>query len=55
MEKNNTKIFLSAGGNYTIFDNFIEGCQIISSDWRYLYVNDAAARQNCAEKENFSR
>ncbi len=26
-------------------DNMIEGCQIITPDWRYLYVNDAAARQ----------
>jgi PAS domain S-box-containing protein len=24
-------------------DNMLEGCQIIGFDWRYLYVNDAAA------------
>lgn len=26
-------------------DNMLEGCQIIDHDWRYIYVNDAAARQ----------
>jgi len=26
-------------------DNMLEGCQIIGSDWRYRYVNAAAARQ----------
>ncbi len=25
-------------------DNMLEGCQIISFDWRYLYVNETAAR-----------
>ena len=28
----------------SIFDNLLEGCQIIGFDWRYLYVNDSAAR-----------
>jgi PAS domain S-box-containing protein len=27
------------------FENLIEGCQIISPDWRYLYVNNAACKQ----------
>ncbi len=35
---------------YTL-DNMLEGCQIISHDWRYLYVNDAAARQGHRTKE----
>ena len=26
-------------------DNIIEGCQIIDFDWRYVYVNEAVARQ----------
>ncbi|MEJ2146051.1 MAG: PAS domain S-box protein [Acidobacteriota bacterium] len=26
-------------------DNMLEGCQLISFDWRYLYINAAAARQ----------
>ena len=34
-----------------IFDNLIEGCQVIAPDWRYLYVNDAAAGQNRLPKE----
>jgi putative nucleotidyltransferase with HDIG domain/PAS domain S-box-containing protein len=28
---------------YTVLDNLLEGCQILSFDWRYLYVNHAAA------------
>lgn len=34
------------------FDNMIEGCQIISFDFRYLYTNDAAAKQAHATTEN---
>src|SRR5689334_24193939 len=26
-------------------DNMLEGCQIIDHDWRYIYVNKAAAHQ----------
>src|SRR5215212_9310834 len=26
-------------------DNMLEGCQIIDHDWRYRYINKAAARQ----------
>ncbi len=29
----------------TSLNRLIEGCQIIDFDWRYIYVNDAAARQ----------
>ncbi len=29
----------------------IEGCQIIDFDWRYLYVNEAAAKQGRKKKE----
>jgi len=32
-------------------DNLLEGFQIISPDWRYLYVNDAAARHGRTTKE----
>ncbi|MGD0817461.1 MAG: PAS domain S-box protein [Methanomassiliicoccales archaeon] len=32
-------------------DNMIEGCQIMGHDWRCLYVNDAAERQNRRPKE----
>lgn len=29
---------------YQILDNLLEGCQVLSADWRYLYVNEAVAR-----------
>lgn len=32
-------------------DNMLEGCQIIGYDWRYLYVNDAVARQGRRARE----
>jgi PAS domain S-box-containing protein len=33
------------------FESMVEGCQIISHDWRYLFVNNAAANQNQRKKE----
>jgi PAS domain S-box-containing protein len=35
----------------TTMDNMIEGCQIIGSDWRYIYVNSAAEKHNRRLKE----
>ena len=32
-------------------DYMIEGCQIIDYDWRYIYVNEAAAKQGRKNKE----
>lgn len=32
-------------------DYMIEGCQIIDYDWRYIYVNEAAAKQGRKTKE----
>lgn len=32
-------------------DNMLEGCQIIGFDWRYLYMNDAAAKHGRRSKE----
>ena len=29
----------------TALNNMMEGCQIIDYDWRYIYINDAAAKQ----------
>ncbi|MGF7118918.1 PAS domain-containing sensor histidine kinase [Methanobacterium oryzae] len=37
--------------DYAIFDNLLEGCQIISRDWVYIYVNNAAAKQNNIKKD----
>ena len=34
-----------------IFDNMLEGIQIIGHDWRYLYVNNALAIQGKQKKE----
>jgi PAS domain S-box-containing protein len=35
----------------TTLDHMIEGCQIISYDWRYLYVNDALVKQGRRSRE----
>jgi PAS domain S-box-containing protein len=35
-----------------ILDNLTEGCQIIDFDWKYLYVNKAAAAHGNQKKEN---
>ncbi|MBI2853438.1 MAG: PAS domain S-box protein [Chloroflexi bacterium] len=32
-------------------DNMLEGCQIVDREWRYVYVNDAAARQGRRTKQ----
>jgi len=32
-------------------DSMLEGCQIIGSDWRYIYINDTAEKQNQRPKE----
>jgi HD-GYP domain-containing protein (c-di-GMP phosphodiesterase class II) len=34
-----------------ILDHLLEGCQIISPDWRYLYVNDAVVRHSRRERD----
>lgn len=33
-------------------DNMLEGCQIINNEWKYIYVNDAAAEHGRTTKEN---
>ncbi len=38
-------------GDSRILDRLLEGCQIIGPDWRYLYVNEAAARQGRRPRE----
>ncbi|MBI4212839.1 MAG: PAS domain-containing protein [Chloroflexi bacterium] len=35
----------------TALDNMLEGCQVISHDWRYVYVNDTVAKQAHRAKE----
>lgn len=36
---------------YSVFDNLMEGVQVINRDWEYIYVNDALLRQVNAPKE----
>src|SRR5687767_2732012 len=36
----------------TVLDEMLEGFQIISHDWKYLYVNETVAKQGAATKEN---
>ena len=36
---------------YSILDNIIEGVQIISPDWQYVYVNETVAQHGKASKE----
>lgn len=36
---------------HSIIDNMMEGFQIIGFDWRYLYLNDSAARYGRTSKE----
>jgi len=30
----------------SLFDNMLEGCQVLDFDWKYLYINKAAERHN---------
>ena len=42
----------NVAADHEMLDKMLEGCQIIGYDWRYLYVNDAAAKHgNKAKKE----
>ncbi len=36
---------------HSVLDNMLEAAQIISFDWRYLYLNDAAARNGKQNKD----
>src|SRR5688572_14502042 len=36
---------------YSVLDNLLEGCQIISFDYRYVYVNEAVAKQGRRSRE----
>ncbi len=38
------------GPSIEIFDHMLEGCQIIGFDWRYRYLNDAAAAHSRRNK-----
>jgi PAS domain S-box-containing protein len=36
----------SSGSSFSLFDNLLEGCQIIGFDWSYIYLNKAAEVHN---------
>jgi len=40
-----------SNSNYSVFDNMIEGVQVIDYEWHYLYVNDSIAKQGLSRKE----
>lgn len=33
------------GADLTVFDNLMEGCQVIDFEWRYVYLNDTVIEQ----------
>ncbi|RXR19052.1 hypothetical protein EQG63_06295 [Flavobacterium amnicola] len=36
---------------YSVFDNLIEGVQVLDQDWNYVYVNDSLARHGLSTRE----
>ncbi len=48
------KIYASEKRFHETLDNLLEGCMIIGFDWKYLYVNDAAASHGLAKKEDLT-
>ncbi|MBI5961629.1 MAG: PAS domain-containing protein [Chloroflexi bacterium] len=52
-ERKRTEAALRASGEryHHTLDAMLEGCQIIGSDWRYLYLNDVADKHNRRPKE----
>ncbi len=50
--KNADEALRQSEGRYRgALNNMIEGCRIIGFDWRYIYVNEAAARQGRSSVE----
>ena len=45
MDNNKLKKIGRKRSFYTILENLLEGCQIIDFEYRYLFINDAAAKQ----------
>jgi len=50
-QKYNAASVLSGLRFQKTLESMVEGCQIISSDWLYLFINDTAANQNRRKKE----
>jgi PAS domain S-box-containing protein len=51
LEKANEVLRKSEERFRSTLDNMLEGCQILGSDWRYIYLNDSADRHNRRPKE----
>ena len=51
-QQTETALIASEKRYHQVLDQLMEGAQIIGFDWRYLYVNDAAARHGSQLKEN---
>lgn len=52
MQKSLQKTIISTHKEYgETFDHILEGCQVIDYNYRYLYVNEAVARQGASTKE----
>ena len=49
---NDTSPLVHGHDGWNILDGLLEGCMVIDRDWRYAYLNDAAARHGHAEKES---
>lgn len=50
-QEDNPGLSRSGALAYDVFDGLLEGCQVISPEWRYLFLNDAVARQARRPKE----
>jgi PAS domain S-box-containing protein/putative nucleotidyltransferase with HDIG domain len=42
---------MTHASHYSVLDNLLEGCQVISFEYRYLYVNEAVAKQGRRSRE----
>lgn len=51
LERANVELRASEGRYQGTLDRMLEGCQIIGHDWRYLYVNETAARHGRRTRE----
>lgn len=51
LEAANAELRANVARYHGTLDKMLEGCQIIGHDWRYLYVNDTAARHGHRTKE----
>ncbi len=51
LEAANAELRANVARYHGTLDKMLEGCQIVGHDWRYIYVNDAAARHGHRTKE----